>query len=74
MIKLILAGLGGVIITYIGVCHLMTSYEVNNPHVFIMYFFSSSFMILVGLTLMAYFICHLWSIFTKHPNISTIKD
>lgn len=72
--KLILSGLGGPIILYLGIVHLLAAYNLGHPQAFIMYFFSASFMILLGLTILAYLACHVWILFAKRSSLSLFKD
>ncbi|GEM_PF-1587337 len=73
-VKLLLAGGAAPVILYVGVRSLINAYDITHPQIFIMYFFSASFIILTGLTLLAYFVCQLWYRRAKRPTLPSFED
>ena len=73
-VKVILSGCGAPFVIYIGVRALIKAYEIPHPQIFIMYFFSASFISLVGLVMLAYFAFNWWNKKGTRPTLPSYDD
>lgn len=68
-VKCVAAGICSPFIVWFGVQALISAYDITHPQIFIMYFFSATFIIMVGLVLFAYAFYHRSVMYKERPPL-----